>query len=151
MQTGFSLLAVCTPCKQLLWTGDLGNTRRIILFSSHALFNPNNSKEPVSMPAAMVMRKQFWSFLSTYSMDEFKFAMQEGASGRELLSWLISSGWLHVLPLRCVSCGQRSSQLHERALHCCGVCCRMPLFCMSGNAGSICWVFRLSALRAECT
>ena len=30
------------------------------------------------MPATMVMEKQFWSFFSTYAMNKFKFAMQQG-------------------------------------------------------------------------
>ncbi|CAE7424664.1 ATP23 [Symbiodinium microadriaticum] len=35
--------------------------------------------EPVPMPPTIVMEKQYWSFLSTYSMNEFRFAMNKGA------------------------------------------------------------------------
>lgn len=35
-------------------------------------------REPVPMPPTVVMEKQYWSFLSTYSMNEFRFAMNKG-------------------------------------------------------------------------
>ena len=39
------------------------------------------------MPPTVVMEKQHWSFLSTYSMNEFRFAMNKGHGRKQRLAF----------------------------------------------------------------
>ena len=43
------------------------------------------------MPPTIVMEKQYWSFLSTYSMNEFRFAMNKGHAGKQRLAFRMAS------------------------------------------------------------